>query len=291
MLNRAGGFMINDAYAVQAADALGLVGARRVRAGSADAYAEACLDILRARCVDAEPAPIHRSAVAGPQALARAAAALAARRRDGWGDVWGAALRAAGDGRAFHGWNTPPDHLRAEDILSAFPEARFVFLMRDPFAVLRSYRALPEYWGRARARYHPTLQARAWAASVRSLDRLNRALPGRAHALRYEDLLDDPRGAMAALSEFIGAPLAAPDPAELPANGSRADAGLSRAEIWAARRALGDLPERMGYAPPRPEGRGLARLARCTAAAAGYYALEAARSRDMRGRILRLARA
>ncbi|TYO85180.1 sulfotransferase family protein [Oceanicella actignis] len=285
MLNRAGGLMINDAYALQAADELGLT--RAPRPDAAERYRAACLDILRRRSVSAPPAPLHRSAVISPEALARASRV----QGGGWAEIWGGMLRAAAQGRAFHGWNTPPDHLRADEILSAFPTARFVFLMRDPYAVLRSYKHLPEYWGRGRARYHPALQARAWAASARSLRRLSARHPQAVHALRYEDLLADPGRVMAGLARFLGVALPAPTPDELPRNASRAGAGLTRAELWVARRALGAEAAAMGYAPPSPEGLGLGGLLGRSLLAGVYYAGAALTSRDMRGRMLRLARA
>lgn len=286
MLNLAGGFVVNDAYALQAADELGLTGARPAP-GAAARYREACHGILRARTVSEGPPPIHRSAVASGSAL-RAAAAV---EGEGWAEIWGGMLAAAAPGAAFRGWNTPPDHLRAEEILAAFPQARFVFLMRDPWAVLRSYKALPPHWGRERARYHPALQARAWAASARSRARMAAERPGRACLIRYEDLVARPRETFDRLSAFLGVPLAAPDPATLPRNASRPGAALSRAELWAAAAMLGDAPARLGYAPPRAEGLGALDLARRSLAAGGYYLSAAARSRDMRRRILRMASA
>jgi hypothetical protein len=156
--------------------------------------------------------------------------------------------------------------------------------------MLRSYRNLPRGWGRERARYHPALQARAWAAACRSHDRLAAARPGAAHLLRLEALLERPEAELAALARFAGLEPLRADPGGLPANASPAGPGLSAAEILVARLALGREAGRAGPPPP-PEGAGLGRLAGLTLRAGAFYAGEMMRSPDMRGRVRRLARA
>lgn len=182
LVNRAGGFAINDAYAAQAAEALGLPAAGRpAQAARLGRFREAMLARLEARSVPEAEGPIHRSARLTPRmgaAAAEASAYAAARPGADWASVWGAMLHAAAaaGGAPVWGWNTPPDYTRAAEILGAFPRARFVFVHRGLWAVLRSYKGLPAHWGRERARFHPALQARAWAAAARAEARLGEAL-------------------------------------------------------------------------------------------------------------------
>ncbi len=278
ILNRfAGGFVVNDAYAAQMADDL----------PDLEAFREAALARIEARgWTGTAPAPIHRSA---RLSAAQRAAAGAACGLD-WAELWGAMLHGAAEagGCALWGWNTPPDHARAEEILGAFPRARFVFAMRDPWAVLRSYRDLPAHWGEERARYHPALQARAWAGAMRAHRRLAARLPGQVHLMRHEDLVAAPRETLAALAGFLGVPAFEADPGALPSNPSARGGRLSWAEVAAARIAMG--AEGAVFPAPKPQGFGLGRLARLTLRAGGYYGGLALRSRDMRGRILRMAR-
>ncbi len=279
ILNRfAGGFVVNDAYAAQMAEDL----------PDLDDFRAAALERIEARgWAGEDQAPIHRSArLSGTQR----AAAAAARGRD-WAELWGAMLHGAAEagGCALWGWNTPPDHARAEEILAAFPRARFVFVMRDPWAVLRSYRNLPAHWGEERARYHPALQARAWAGAMRACRRLMARLPAQVHLLRYEDLLADPQETLSELAAFLGVPAFEAAPSALPSNASSPGGPLSWAEIAVARLALG--AEAGAFPAPRAGSLGLGRLLRLTFRAGGYYGGRALRSRDMRGRILRMARA
>ena len=88
-------------------------------------------------------------------------------------------------------------------VAACWPDARFIYLLRHPAAILDS-------WQRAR-----TSQTREEAvASIISyltyLREARRALPG--HTIRYEDLTADPVGETRRLCEFLGVPW---DPAML----------------------------------------------------------------------------
>ena len=97
--------------------------------------------------------------------------------------------RAAGGSRYFLD-KTPRYHLIVEDLFRVFPDARFVFLWRNPLAVAAS---IVETWGRGRwivDRYRVDL--------VDGVENLVRAYEGhrsRATAVRYEDLVAEPGAA------------------------------------------------------------------------------------------------
>src|SRR5690606_20420262 len=94
-------------------------------------------------------------------------------------------------------------------ILRHFPSARVLFLIRDPFDVLKSYKNLPQYWGRERMRYHPILQSLVWRQVVKEYMRLKKLYPATVWLLRYEDVLLDRDKAWASLKDFLG-PFPAP---------------------------------------------------------------------------------
>lgn len=290
LLNHGGGLVVNDAYVAQIAEGMGAPGPfGGGRAAALPGFRAAALARLRLRSVEGGEPPIHRPTVTSP-AMRRAAEAA---EGEDWARLWGAMLHGAAEagGRAFWGWNTPPDWTRAEEILAAFPRARFVFVSRGLWAVLRSYKALPEHWGRERARWHPALQARAWAAVARGEARLRAAAPGRVHRLDYEALTAAPEATLAAVARFLGVEPFSADPAALERNASGPGARLSRAEIWAARAALGPAGRASAGPAPAPEGLGLGALATATGRAGAFYLGAAWRSPDMRGRLWRMARA
>lgn len=95
---------------------------------------------------------------------------------------------------------TPPYHLIADQIIDTFPDARFVFLWRNPLSVLASI--------------VDTLANGRWAThqfrgdlfhGVENLVSAYGRNADRAHAVRYEDLLSD-QGAWEDLCGYIGLP-------------------------------------------------------------------------------------
>jgi hypothetical protein len=95
--------------------------------------------------------------------------------------------RAAAGGARYFLDKTPRYHLIVEDLFRVFPDARFLFLWRNPLAVAAS---IVDTWGRGRwivDRYRIDL--------VDGVDNLVRAYEGHrsnATAVRYEDLVAEP---------------------------------------------------------------------------------------------------
>jgi hypothetical protein len=103
-----------------------------------------------------------------------------------------------------------------DEILSAFPEARVINMVRDPRDVLVSQK---NKWKRrflgaksipmrevirAWANYHPYLIAKLWSGCILQVSRF--ADDARVMSLRFEDLLDSPEVTVRKLAEFIGVP-------------------------------------------------------------------------------------
>lgn len=101
----------------------------------------------------------------------------------------------------------PLNLVRAELIHRIFPDARFVLALRDPrdavlSCFMQNFKINP-----AMANFLDLGDAaRLYAAAFRHWQRCAELLPLRIHALRYEDLLDDPEGALRPLAEFLGLP-------------------------------------------------------------------------------------
>ena len=94
---------------------------------------------------------------------------------------------------------TPRYSLIAQDLAQIFPNAKFVYLWRNPLAVVAS---IVETWGHGRWRIHP------WRVDLfKGLSSLLEAYLGMrdsAFALRYEDLVQSPDAEMDRLGDYLG---------------------------------------------------------------------------------------
>lgn len=111
------------------------------------------------------------------------------------------------DGAPYFLDKTPRYHLVVDELLETFPDAKFVFLWRNPLAVAAS---ICEHWDRGR--WNPY----RWNADLRR--GLKRLVEGygesraRSLSVRYEDVVADPEGAFARLFAYLDLPF---DPAAL----------------------------------------------------------------------------
>lgn len=121
------------------------------------------------------------------------------------------------------GEKTPRHVYRIDELVEAFPEAQVVVMVRDPRAVVASYRdwrdktgfdvtsdegldeALTRESMRTRLSYHPVLATVLWRASVLGAAAARRAHgPATVRVVRYEDLVSNPRVVLRELSSWLG---------------------------------------------------------------------------------------
>src|SRR5581483_2194076 len=148
-----------------------------------------------------------------------------AQRLGGSGDAYFEAfgrLRAELHGKPAWGEKTPRHAYRIADVLDVFPDARIVCLLRDPRAVVASYRdwhrGAPRDWldeenaaglaaerERSRRSYHPLLASLLWRGVVRAeRDAERRFGRARVIVLRFEELAADPEACVRGLCERLG---------------------------------------------------------------------------------------
>ena len=191
-------------------------------------------------------------------------------------------IRGEQNGKVVWGEKTPRHAFRIAEMLDAYPEARIVCLIRDPRAVVASYRdwtrrpALDPSQGgpwaadrtRARRSYNIVVASLLAKAALRAAMRArSRFGADRVRLLVYEDLVREPEPSYAELMEWLGLPY---DPAMLDVplvQSSYAQAGeagisteplerwrkkLSPAEVRVIESCCGDVMQELGYALERP---------------------------------------
>lgn len=141
------------------------------------------------------------------------------------------ALEATHFGKPRWGEKTPRHVFRIADMLDAFPDARVVVMVRDPRAVVASYRDWRNQGGfdletdpghretleadhaRARRSYHPVIIALLWkAAASAALQALDQFGKSQIRVQSYEALVTNPEAELRAIADFVSLPF---DPAML----------------------------------------------------------------------------
>jgi len=108
--------------------------------------------------------------------------------------------RAADEGSTYFLDKTPRYHYIVEDLFEIFPEAKFVFLWRNPLAVVAS---IVETWTKGR------WNVDRWQGDLRGIASLADAFEAHretAAAVRYEDLVGDPEAAWPGIFEHLELP-------------------------------------------------------------------------------------
>ncbi len=136
-------------------------------------------------------------------------------------------LQARRAGKAVWGEKTPRHVFRIPEMLHSFPTARVICMVRDPRAVVASYRdwtrdlsknldATSMDTGHVREQirrnrsYDPVLVSLMWRSVVGSAERAQRRFGNdRLRIERYEDVLSDPEASVCRLAEWLGLPFVA----------------------------------------------------------------------------------
>lgn len=109
-------------------------------------------------------------------------------------------------GKTRYGEKTPSHFWYLDRLFDWYPDAKLVYLVRDPRRVHASF---------VRSRFAPRLHAAErwvvprglyWNYGARELRRISRERPGQVFALRFEDLIEDPEARIRALCAFLDEP-------------------------------------------------------------------------------------
>ena len=105
--------------------------------------------------------------------------------------------RAAGSEAHVWGDKTPLNAVVLDELIEVFPKARVIWMYRDGYDVTASYLAMGRY-------ADPVSAAERWVRSNEACAACARARPEQVHRIRYEDLVADPRAALATLCAWLG---------------------------------------------------------------------------------------
>lgn len=175
--------------------------------------------------------------------------------------------RGSGPGRRYLAKN-PALCPKLGSLLQTFPDAKIVYLVRNPLEVAASFLSMMNYSWRAVGVRHDGDALREYVLEMVGhwyrypLERLAELPPQRCAIVRFDDLVADPRGTVTALYERFGLEMDERFAAALNAEGTRArrfrsrhayapeELGLSRERIFAEFR---DVFERFGFPGPGPD--------------------------------------
>ncbi|WP_380058855.1 sulfotransferase (plasmid) [Falsihalocynthiibacter sp. SS001] len=198
-------FVLNDFYVLQRIDALGLWGP--LSSGDAREIAMWVYRILEIRCTQEIGKTLEQ-----PVHLSLADLAIVKSLANGpwdegilWSDVIGQILHRAAElaGADFWGWNTPQDHQHLERIFAGFPDAKVLCQLRQPDAMLASYKNVDGWWHDAR-RYNPMVLALAWKRAAQNAASWSARKPSQVKFIRYEDLVRRTPETTTEISNFLG---------------------------------------------------------------------------------------
>lgn len=172
-------------------------------------------------------------------------------------------LEGRGDDHKRWGEKTPRHVFRLAEILARYPTGQAVVMVRDPRAVVASYRnwrnqggfdleadpghaeALVVEEARARASYDPSIASLLWKATVAAADAARSQFGSdRVLVQRYEDLVQEPEAALRRLADWLSLEFG-PDMLEVPLHNSsfsqfEANAGHSTEPIHRWKKTLSD---------------------------------------------------
>lgn len=152
---------------------------------------------------------------------------------------------------------TPRNAYYIGEILDCFPNAKIIYMMRDPRDSVLSQKNKPKLvWSRGKKlealrlalNYNPFFMAKFWQSSVRCLEKYKH--DNRVFIVRYEEMLDRPKASLSSLSSFLELPrLEEFSQLVRVGNKDKFTEGLSKLEISAIEATASEELRRYSYSP------------------------------------------
>ncbi len=191
------------------------------------------------------------------------------------------------------GYNTPQDYLYIDRLEQHFPDSKFIYMIRDPRSVLRSYKNVQSDGYHEANRYHPILQGLAWRTSIRSF--IKNSIHENYLLIRYEDLVSDCNTELSRISKFLSISFPKIDINQFGNNSSFKDKNraldLTNTEIWLCELIAKKEMKKINYSlsESRPKIGDTIQITKLTLKVANFYLSKLLLSSDIRKRVLNFA--
>lgn len=106
------------------------------------------------------------------------------------------------------GYKTPQDFMHIRELVALFPAAQFIFIQRDPFKMLQSFKNLPKVKtsgtqdGESR-QYHPYFYSLYWRRAFEAITDCHENNLARIETVKFEDLISEPEKVSERLANLL----------------------------------------------------------------------------------------
>ncbi len=111
-------------------------------------------------------------------------------------------------GKSHWGYKTPQDFLHMDELTKVFPGVKFIYILRDPRTMMRSFKNLPRVKthgsqdGESR-QYHPIIYTMYWKKSYQKVQQFIASDRAPVETVKFEDLIKTPEAVAARLAAFL----------------------------------------------------------------------------------------
>lgn len=106
------------------------------------------------------------------------------------------------------GYKTPQDFMHMDELSSLFPGVKFIYILRDPRKMMRSFKNLPKVKtdgaqdGESR-QYHPAVYALYWKNAYEKVQDFIKRGKAPVEVVKFEDLIQNPEAVASRLADFL----------------------------------------------------------------------------------------
>ena len=185
-------------------------------------------------------------------------------------------------GKERWGYKTPQDFMNMDKLTDIFPGVKFIYVMRDPRKVMRSFKNLPRVKtsgtqdGESR-QYHPIVYALYWKNAYEKVRDFIDRERAPVETIKFEELVKTPNVVADRLAKFLDTKITgdvAMEKGNTSFTGDKADKAreLTSTEIWLCEKIAGDRMQAAGYelSSPTPQVRDIFDLLGTSADFAAY---------------------
>ncbi|MEL6552447.1 MAG: sulfotransferase [Cyanobacteria bacterium J06621_11] len=160
------------------------------------------------------------------------------------------------------GYKTPQDFMHMDELARIFPGVKFIYILRDPRKMMRSFKNLPRLKtsgnedGESR-QYHPAVYALYWKSAYEKVQAFIQKGKAPVEVVKFEDLVNDPEAVADRLARFLETTVAGDVFAQRSNSSVRhgSPVELTNTEVVLCEKIAGNYMEAAGYdlTAPRPK--------------------------------------